>query len=480
MPDVVDHGHDIGTDVCAAAARPVPDSPVHHDPSHRRRDPYGVDEAMTDVLVVTYPLPGHTLPLRPVARELITRGHRVRWYAGAAFAAAVRATGAELVPMNPAIDRDGRPLDEVYPSRARLSGLNKIRWDMKHLFIEPAIEQVAQLRRVLRDEPADIIVADPGVYGAGPLSELEGLPWVSVGITPLTVPSRDLPPFGPGLLPHSSPVGRIRDRVLRTVTNRMLRDVVVYRERVRSQLGLDPSTQDLMTGFLSPHLHLQAGVPGLEYPRTDLPATVHFIGALSDPGDQAPDPAIWPQIEQSSRPVVHVTQGTVSNQDLGRLIRPTIDALADEDVLVVATLGSRDAMYSASLPRNAFVAPYLSYDRLLPRTTVMVTNGGYGGVTQALTHGVPLIVAGAGEDKPEVAARVGWAGAGINLRTDRPTPARIRAAVLDVLCTPSYAERARALKDEFAQHDGPAMAAYHIEKLLRGKARISCSGKGVS
>jgi len=38
-----------------------------------------------------------------------------------------------------------------------------------------------------------------------------------------------------------------------------------------------------------------------------------------------------------------------------------------------------------------------------------------------------------------------------------------------VLCTPSYAERARALKDEFAQHNGPAMAAYHIEKLLRGR-----------
>jgi UDP:flavonoid glycosyltransferase YjiC (YdhE family) len=115
--------------------------------------------------------------------------------------------------------------------------------------------------------------------------------------------------------------------------------------------------------------------------------------------------------------------------------------------------------------------PYASYDCLLPHTSVMVTNGGYGGVTQALAHGVPLVVAGAGEDKPEVAARVAWSGAGINLRTDHPTPARLRAAVLDVLRTPSDAIRARALADEFARYDAPALAADHIEHLLAGQAR---------
>ena len=40
----------------------------------------------------------------------------------------------------------------------------------------------------------------------------------------------------------------------------------------------------------------------------------------------------------------------------------------------------------------------------------MVTNGGYGGVQQALANGVPLVVAGDSEDKPEVAARVAVVG----------------------------------------------------------------------
>ncbi|HEX6673972.1 MAG TPA: nucleotide disphospho-sugar-binding domain-containing protein [Actinomycetes bacterium] len=431
---------------------------------------------MADILIATYPLAGHTLPLRPTARELASRGHRVRWYAGAAFARTVRATGAEHIPMRPTIDRDGRPLDEVHPDRARLTGLDKLRWDMKHLFIEPAIEQVAHLRRILGDDPADVIVVDPGFTGARMLSELDGLPWVSVGITPLMLPSRHLPPFGPGLLPNGSLAGRLRDRVLRAMTSRKLRDVVAYRDEVRARLGLPASGDDLMTGFLSPHLHLQASVPGLEYPRSDLPATVHFIGALHGPITSQPGQADagWAEmdIEPDGRPLVHVTQGTLANDDLGRLLRPTIEALAGEDVRVLATLGSRRATHPDldSLPSNAVVVPYASYDWLLPRTRVMVTNGGYGGVTQALAHGVPLVVAGAGEDKPEVAARVAWSGAGINLKTDRPTPARIRAAVREVLDTPSYATRARALEDEFARYDAPALVADSIENLLTEQA----------
>jgi UDP:flavonoid glycosyltransferase YjiC (YdhE family) len=91
---------------------------------------------------------------------------------------------------------------------------------------------------------------------------------------------------------------------------------------------------------------------------------------------------------------------------------------------------------------------FIPHDRLLPHVDVMVTNGGYGGVHQALAHGVPLVVAGDSEDKPEVAARVHWAGAGVDLHTGRPSPARLAEAVRGVLGRPTYAARARALQAE--------------------------------
>jgi UDP:flavonoid glycosyltransferase YjiC (YdhE family) len=111
-----------------------------------------------------------------------------------------------------------------------------------------------------------------------------------------------------------------------------------------------------------------------------------------------------------------VTQGT-ANVDPRDLILPALEALAGEDVLVVVGLGHRTGPLPGPLPANARVAPMVPYPQLLPRTSVVITNGGYGAVLQALRHDLPLIVAGGDLDKPEVAARVAWHGAGVNLRT---------------------------------------------------------------
>ena len=151
---------------------------------------------------------------------------------------------------------------------------------------------------------------------------------------------------------------------------------------------------------------------------------------------------------------MHVTQGTLDNADLGRLLLLTTRALAGDDVLVVATTGGPDpAPLRPDLPPNVRLERFIPHDLLLPHVHVMVTNGGYGGVQQALAHGVPLVVAGDSEDKPEVAAHVQWSGTGINLHTGRPSVAMVARAVRRVLARPSYRERARALQAEIAGTD---------------------------
>jgi UDP:flavonoid glycosyltransferase YjiC (YdhE family) len=131
-----------------------------------------------------------------------------------------------------------------------------------------------------------------------------------------------------------------------------------------------------------------------------------------------------------------------------------MEALAGDDVLVVATTGGPDpAPLRPTLPANVRLERFIPHDLLLPQVDVMVTNGGYGGVQQALAHGVPLVVAGDSEDKPEVAARVRWSGAGVDLRTGRPTPVQLATAVRRVLEQPSFRQRATALQIEIAQTD---------------------------
>ena len=97
----------------------------------------------------------------------------------------------------------------------------------------------------------------------------------------------------------------------------------------------------------------------------------------------------------------------------------------------------------------------MRFAALMPHVSAMVTNGGYGGLHFALAHGVPLVVAGTREEKPELVARVNWSGAGIGMRTQSPSPARLRRAVRRVLDEPRFACRALSA----AVRDGPLRRA---------------------
>ena len=150
-----------------------------------------------------------------------------------------------------------------------------------------------------------------------------------------------------------------------------------------------------------------------------------------------------------------MTQGTLSNFDFHQLIVPTLAALADEpDVLVVVTTGGRSLnAIPGQVPRNARLATYLPFEWLLPKVDVLVTNGGYGSVNQALSFGVPLVTAGLTEDKADVNVRVAWSGVGINLATNSPTPQALRKAVHAVLENPNFRSRAASMAEEYSRID---------------------------
>jgi UDP:flavonoid glycosyltransferase YjiC (YdhE family) len=215
---------------------------------------------------------------------------------------------------------------------------------------------------------------------------------------------------------------------------------------------------------------LAHGVPELEYPRRDLPGQVHFVGQLAPPVSGRPLPDWWPALDGDARPLVHVTQGTY-DVDPADLLLPALEGLAGSDVLVAAATGGA-LLPDERVPANARQAPFLPYDRLLPRTSVVVTNGGWGGVLAALGAGVPLVVAGGTLDKPEIARRVAWSGAGIDLRTGRPSPSAVRSAVERVLASPSYRERARAVGESLAAHGGAPAAADLVERLATTRAPV--------
>jgi UDP:flavonoid glycosyltransferase YjiC (YdhE family) len=135
----------------------------------------------------------------------------------------------------------------------------------------------------------------------------------------------------------------------------------------------------------------------------------------------------------------------VGNYDFGQLVAPTLAALANEpDVLAVVTAGGRpvDAI-PGPLPTNARAASYLPFEWALAKADVLVTNGGYGSVNQALSFGVPLVTAGLIEDKADINVRVAWSGVGVNLATNEPTSEALREAQTEAVESPSQSGSSR-------------------------------------
>lgn len=145
------------------------------------------------------------------------------------------------------------------------------------------------------------------------------------------------------------------------------------------------------------------------------------------------------------------------------LLRPAIEAIAGQDMLVVATTGGAPAETLGPLPPNVRAASFIPHDLLLLRTDLMITNGGWGGVLAALEAGVPLVAVPGELDKTQVARRVAPAGAGVMRRK----PKRLRQAVDHVLSQPRHRERARELGARIRAAGGAARAADGVEELLR-------------
>ncbi|MEU0881811.1 nucleotide disphospho-sugar-binding domain-containing protein [Lentzea sp. NPDC005914] len=190
------------------------------------------------------------------------------------------------------------------------------------------------------------------------------------------------------------------------------------------------------------------------------PKQVEFVGRLISPTTRNDLPGWWPELD--GRTVVHVTQGTLET-GADDLLKPAIEALAGHDALVIATTGGAPVEALGALPDNVRAAEFIPHDLLLPRTNVMVTNGGWGGVLAALEAGVPLIVVPGELDKAQVAKRVARAGAGITRRK----PKNLRRAVDQVLEEPRHRESAQTLGRQIKAAGGAARAADMTEELVK-------------
>jgi MGT family glycosyltransferase len=435
-----------------------------------------VRRAFLRVAIVGTPVRGHINPFLAIGKLLTANGHSVTVHLPHAFEIQAEANGMSFVPVHESIDRDLTDMATAFPELLRFTpGAEMMRFYYEKVFIDMMKIQDDGLRALIQSAKPDLILYDCTYLGAMPLlaqPRVTRPAVVACGISSLHTTRTDGAPFGPGLPPASTQAERERYAAIAAeVTRSFSEPVQEHFVSAMRDLGAALPTMSLLDMMVcSPDLYLQPTIPSFEYAVFPARDQVRFVGALPvPPSGELPD---WANdIGNCGKRAVLVSQGTLANHDLTQLVRPTLDALADrDDVLVLVTTGGRPTeSVKGDLPGNVRVAEFLPFDRLMPSLDLIVTNGGYGTVNHALSCGVPLVVAGLSEDKAEVNMRVGWSGAGINLATQTPSAAAIRDAVDTVLDVPAHRNRAQELGREFAAYQ----PAIEIPQLLESIAAPS-------
>ncbi|CAK39187.1 CAZyme family GT1 [Aspergillus niger] len=416
---------------------------------------------------------GHTLPLLPHATALTKQGFDVSFIGGQEFETLIRKTGATFYPLKNLYSPESLDYVKTIPDR-----IARTVWGLKTYFVDVTASRMKSLQAVLetlREKHPNrevILIQELGYMGTWPFLLGAPLPkgyerfpkTLTFSTSPLLVSSVDTAPFGHSLPPDPSDDGRARNAAMYAAEKAIRDDLVDYTNSVYASLGATMKVDQWLFDLWSTghNILLQPCSPSLEYPRSDLSPKVRFIGGTPrrevDPS--TPLPEWWGELEmnrQATNPkkVVFVTQGTIKIHYKDLLI-PTVQAFANRpDVMVIGVLGVKGAVLDDDfeIPDNAKITDYLSYDAVLPYVDVFVTNGGYGSFMHGVMNGVPMVLAGTVQDKGEVCMRGEWAGIGINLRTDTPSPETIRKSVELILSDPEYKARSVVIQRENEELD---------------------------
>ncbi|HEX8079090.1 MAG TPA: glycosyltransferase [Jatrophihabitans sp.] len=379
---------------------------------------------MARFLIVVLPLTGHLNAALALGQALVQGGHDVAW------------CGPES-DLRPLVGPQAR----IYPTGKRYyrqhggTGIEAARalWTgylipLNRFILEPADAAVVDYR-------PDVVVVDQYAVAGALAAHRHGVRWASLctGAMELTPPSWELPG-------HQE-----------WVTEQLA--------RVWAMAGL-PVDESIDLRF-SPYLVLALTSPAL-VGAAPLPPQCRLVGPIL--GSRPNDPGFAWQDWDVERRHVLVTVGTLADH-LAREFYPRIvaalDLLADR---VQAVVVAPTATVAGSAGR-LLVAERVPMLELLPRLDAVVCHGGMGTVTEALAHGVPLVVAPIRFDQPALAVQVADAGAGIAVPFASAGAGELAAALTAVLDEPGYRAAAHRVADSFAAAGGAVAAVALLAEL---------------
>jgi len=427
---------------------------------------------MARIVLTTYGSSGDLNPIVALGLGLQARGHAVLIAVEEAHRPSVAAAGLAVHPL------PGDNEAVLWPYRRVLFGdISPVAFTrilLEHSILPTLHETVDALRAAC--DGADLLVSTMQQAAAGIVADVAGLPWVSLALSPLAIPSASVAPYPlPAALPPP-----VRSAVNRAIwaaarrTGRRIGDEAL--NRVRAQYDLPPRRDALLRGNRSPLLTAVAVSPAFFRPPADWSPQVRTTGFLFwDAPTAWVEPAELADFLADPRPVVAVSSGSMSplvGDVFADFYQTSVTAIwrAGARALVI---GASPAALPAALPRDTLTVPFAPFSTIYPRCAAVIHHGGIGTTAQGLRAGTPALVAPWGVDQHFDAAQVTRLGAGRWLPRRRYTVARAAGMLAALLHQPVYRERAGVIAGRIAREDGVSTLSLAIEDMLMRPTRKS-------
>jgi MGT family glycosyltransferase len=395
---------------------------------------------MATVVIVNVPAQGHIAPTLPVTRELVRRGERVFYYCYEEYRGAIESTGARFRAY-----RVEAPFDHTKPASNPVVLASNL-WQATAALLPTLVPQIEQ------DGP-DYIVHDSLCPWGKAASQILCLP-SACSISTFALSSRMM--LFSGGARDLFPLFLAKDAWHR------------YRTTAK-QLGteyprLRPRLLDALTCTASLNLvHTSASFQPFANSFSD---RYRFVGRTYE----EPDEVAGGNVDCAS-PLIYVSLGTIFN-DLADFYKMCFDAFGSQSPEVLISCGTRiDVETLGPIPSNIKLQPTVPQLAVLQRASAFVSHAGMNSVQEALHFGVPLVCVPQAADQHIVAKQIEALGAGVALRRDTLSPARLGRAVEQVLSDSRFRTRSAHLGRSIAAGGGHVKAVDELQAAFRANIR---------
>jgi MGT family glycosyltransferase len=367
---------------------------------------------MAHIAFVVLPAAGHVNPTLPLVAELVRRGHRVTYSAGADHAEAITAAGATALPSRPGSVRPSGSLNDML-----LAG------------VEACRTVVPMLEKVFRHDPPDLLCYDVLTPYAPLLAHRLGVPTV------VTVPT------------HASNDSFSLTKLLIPAEHDPT-EYIAARAKLAADLGVpvDPPTPKRQIVFLPRRFQIAGDTFDDSY---------LFVGpTLADRHEDWRPP--------HGRRVLFVSLGTVMN-NRPDFFHAVARAFAGAEWHVAMALGDRiDPAKLGAIPANFEVRPSFPQQNVLKYAAAFLTHAGMNSVMESLARQVPMITYPQTPEQAANARRVEELGLG-RVLTDL---AELSVTVTEVASDQNIRANLAAMAADLRQAGGAPAAADAVEAAL--------------